>query len=53
MNEHELEQNELIKQRIEKVEDLKKQGINPYPIRFFPESYSKKILPRLVQNIFL
>ena len=44
MNEHELEQNELIKQRIEKVEDLKKQGINPYPIRFFPESFSKDLL---------
>lgn len=44
MNEHELEQNELIKQRIEKVEELKKKGINPYPIRFFPESYSKELI---------
>ena len=41
MNEHELEHNELIDQRIEKVEELKKLGINPYPIRFFPDSHPK------------
>ena len=44
MNEHELEHNELIDQRIEKVEELKKLGINPYPIRFFPDSHSKELI---------
>lgn len=28
------ESNELIEQRIQKIEELKKQGINPYPVRF-------------------
>lgn len=44
MSEHELEQNELIAQRIEKIEDLKRQGINPYPIRFFPNSHSQELI---------
>lgn len=44
MSEHELEQNELIKQRIEKIEELKQKGINPYPIRFFPDSYSMDLI---------
>jgi lysyl-tRNA synthetase class 2 len=43
MNEEELEQSELIKQRIEKVEELKKKGYNPYPVRFFPDSYSEDL----------
>lgn len=43
MSEHELEQNELISQRIEKVEEMKKKGINTYPLRFFPDSFSKTL----------
>ncbi|MBE7411759.1 MAG: lysine--tRNA ligase [Leptospiraceae bacterium] len=38
------EQNELIGQRIEKVEALKKKGINPYPAKFFPDSYSISLI---------
>lgn len=30
-----LDSNELIQQRIQKIEDLKNQGINPYPVSFF------------------
>jgi lysyl-tRNA synthetase, class II len=44
MIDNDLEQNELIKQRIEKIEELKKKGINPYPIRFFPDTYSKDLI---------
>ncbi|AOP33898.1 lysine--tRNA ligase [Leptospira tipperaryensis] len=40
------ESNELIQQRIQKIEELKKQGINPYPIRFFPDSKSKEIVEK-------
>ncbi len=38
------EQNDLILQRIEKIQELKKKGINPYPLRFFPDSYSKHLM---------
>ncbi len=38
------EQNELIQQRIEKVTNLKKKGINPYPARFFPDSFSSSLI---------
>jgi lysyl-tRNA synthetase class 2 len=38
------EQNDLILQRIEKIEELKKKGVNPYPLRFFPNSYSKYLM---------
>jgi lysyl-tRNA synthetase class 2 len=38
------EANELIKQRIQKVKDLRSQGINPYPIRFFPDAYSQDLI---------
>ena len=44
MNEHELEQNELIKQRIEKVEDLKK--------KFYPFS-SRHLVMRERQSNFV
>jgi lysyl-tRNA synthetase, class II len=44
MSEEELEQSELIKQRIDKVEEMKSKGINPYPPRFFPDSFSKALL---------
>ncbi|RHX90657.1 lysine--tRNA ligase [Leptospira stimsonii] len=40
------ESNELIQQRIQKIEELKKQGINPYPVRFFPDSKSKEIVEK-------
>ncbi|TGK24724.1 lysine--tRNA ligase [Leptospira yasudae] len=40
------ESNELIQQRIQKIEELKKQGINPYPVRFYPDSKSKDIIER-------
>lgn len=43
MNEAE-EQNDLILQRIEKIEELKKKGINPYPNRYFPNSSSKHLI---------
>jgi lysyl-tRNA synthetase, class II len=44
MTEEELEQSELIKQRIDKIEEIKKQGFSPYPVRFFPDSYSKDLI---------
>lgn len=40
----EKESNELIKQRIQKVKDLQNQGINPYPIRYFPDSFSRDLI---------
>jgi lysyl-tRNA synthetase class 2 len=40
----EKETNELILQRIQKVKDLQAQGINPYPIRFFPTAYSQDLI---------
>lgn len=36
--------NELIEQRIQKINDLKTKGINPYPLRFFPNSNSKSLI---------
>lgn len=52
-----LDSNELIQQRIQKIEELKKQGINPYPVRFFriqnrktSLKSSKKILPARKPN---
>lgn len=44
------ESNELIEQRIQKIEELKKQGINPYPVRFFPDSKSKDIAEKFEKN---
>ncbi|MCG9873859.1 MAG: lysine--tRNA ligase [Leptospiraceae bacterium] len=38
------ETNELIKQRIQKIEDLKSQGVNPYPLRFFPSAKSQDLI---------
>lgn len=40
----EKELNELVKQRIQKVKDLQIQGINPYPIRFFPNAFSQDLI---------
>ncbi|MCC5813449.1 MAG: lysine--tRNA ligase [Leptospira sp.] len=40
----EKETSELIKQRIQKVKDLASQGINPYPIRFFPNAFSQDLI---------
>jgi lysyl-tRNA synthetase, class II len=37
------EVSQLIKQRIEKVEDLKKKGINPYPVKYFKSDYAADI----------
>ena len=36
--------NELIEQRIQKINDLKAKGINPYPLRFFPNANSKSLI---------
>lgn len=36
--------NELIEQRIQKINDLKAKGINPYPLRFFPNADSKSLI---------
>ncbi|WP_198012765.1 lysine--tRNA ligase [Leptospira wolbachii] len=36
--------NELTQQRIQKINDLKAKGINPYPLRFFPNANSKSLL---------
>ncbi|MCB1159215.1 MAG: lysine--tRNA ligase [Leptospiraceae bacterium] len=44
MNIDEKEQNELIQQRIKKVKELQEKGINPYPIRFFPNSLSADLI---------
>ncbi|PJZ42918.1 lysine--tRNA ligase [Leptospira kmetyi] len=44
------ESNELIQQRIQKIEELKKQGINPYPVRFFPDSKAKDIVEKFEKN---
>jgi lysyl-tRNA synthetase class 2 len=52
MNEQELEYNELISQRIQKVEDLRKKGINPYPVRFFPNAVSSELI-RDFDKIFI
>jgi lysyl-tRNA synthetase class 2 len=38
------EQNELIKRRLEELEEIKKLGINPYPHRFDVTSISKEII---------
>lgn len=38
------EQNELIKRRLEELEEIKKLGINPYPHRFDVTSTSKEII---------
>lgn len=40
----EKDHNQLIDERIKKIQDLKQKGINPYPNRFFPNANSKKIL---------
>lgn len=40
----EKETNELIKQRIQKINDLKSQGVNPYPLRFFPSAKSQNLI---------
>ncbi|EOQ88048.1 lysine--tRNA ligase [Leptospira yanagawae serovar Saopaulo str. Sao Paulo = ATCC 700523] len=42
--------NELIEQRIQKINDLKTKGINPYPLRFFPDSNSKQLLESFDPN---
>jgi lysyl-tRNA synthetase, class II len=43
MQEHQ-EHNELIQQRIGKIQDLKNKGINPYPLRFFPNAHTQELL---------
>lgn len=40
------ETNELIRQRIQKVKDLHNQGVNPYPIRFFPTAFSQDLIEK-------
>lgn len=44
------EQNALIKQRIQKLEDMKKKGIEPYPIRYFPDSNAQDLLAGFSQQ---
>ncbi len=39
-------ENELIKQRIEKIKLLKERGINPYPYKFDRKNYSDEILKK-------
>ncbi|MCX8000090.1 MAG: lysine--tRNA ligase, partial [Leptospiraceae bacterium] len=41
---NEKEHNQLIEQRIQKIEELKSKGINPYPIRYFPNSNSQELI---------
>lgn len=43
--------NELIEQRIQKINDLKTKGINPYPLRFFPNADSKTLIAGFDPNI--
>lgn len=38
------EQNELIKRRLEELEEIKKLGVNPYPHKFEVTAYSKNII---------
>ena len=38
--------NELIQTRIKKIQELKKKNINPYPIRFFPNTYSSNLIKK-------
>lgn len=45
-----IEFNDLILQRIQKVQELKSKGINPYPIRFFPNAYSKDLIDNYQEN---
>ncbi|PJZ68366.1 lysine--tRNA ligase [Leptospira perolatii] len=44
------ETNELIEQRIHKIRDLKDKGIDPYPIRFFPDSYAANLIEAYSQK---
>jgi lysyl-tRNA synthetase class 2 len=36
--------NELIQQRIQKINDWKTKGVNPYPLRFFPDAFSASLM---------
>ncbi|GBF48949.1 lysyl-tRNA synthetase [Leptospira ryugenii] len=38
------ETNDLIQQRIQKITDLKNKGVNPYPLRFFPNADSQSLI---------
>lgn len=38
------EQNELIKRRLEELDEIKKMGVNPYPYKFDVTAYSNQIL---------
>jgi lysyl-tRNA synthetase class 2 len=38
------ETSDLIHQRIQKIKDIKSQGINPYPLRFFPNARSQDLI---------
>lgn len=42
--------NELIEQRIQKIKDLQSKGINPYPLRFFPNAKSKSLIETFDPN---
>ncbi|MCU0824833.1 MAG: OB-fold nucleic acid binding domain-containing protein, partial [Leptospira sp.] len=42
--------NELIEQRIQKIRDLQSKGINPYPLRFFPNAKSKSLIESFDPN---
>ncbi|TGK13926.1 lysine--tRNA ligase [Leptospira fletcheri] len=44
------ETNELIQQRIRKVEELKAKGVDPYPVRFFPDANSSELIERYSQK---
>ncbi|EQA37419.1 lysine--tRNA ligase [Leptospira inadai serovar Lyme str. 10] len=44
------ETNELIQQRIQKVNDLKSKGIDPYPVRYFPDSLSSQLIEDYSKN---
>jgi lysyl-tRNA synthetase class 2 len=42
--------NQLIQQRIEKIQELRNSGVNPYPLRFFPTAYSQDLITAFVEN---
>ncbi|TGN18415.1 lysine--tRNA ligase [Leptospira idonii] len=44
------ETNELVAQRIQKIKEWKEKGVNPYPLRFFPDSHSQSLIQSFDPN---
>ncbi|MCB1177304.1 MAG: lysine--tRNA ligase [Leptospiraceae bacterium] len=44
MSDQDLDHNQLIDQRIKKVKDLREKGVNPYPVRFFPNALAADLI---------